>query len=258
VSFKLIGPRAHRGWLLCGLFLATQALAQSDEFQVYTGEIAAPGVLNLTLHNIYVADGISTPRYPGAIVADHSFTGGSEWAWGVAPWLELGAYLPIYSVAADRLHFDGTELRALFVTPDAAHRSFIYGVNFSLDLNTPDWDDTARAAEIRPILGWSTGPVRVSFNPVLESAFNGLARLEFSPEARAEYALSKTWTAAVEDYSSFGPLRHFKAAGQQEHQLFGVADWQHKELLIEAGVGFGLTGASDRLTWKLLLSHDII
>jgi hypothetical protein len=44
---------------------------------------------------------------------------------------------------------------------------------------------------------------------------------------------------------------------EQFHQLWGVFDHAAKFVHIEAGVGFGLTPASDKLTSKLLLSKDL-
>ncbi|MGE5157775.1 MAG: hypothetical protein ACM3OF_06460, partial [Gemmatimonas sp.] len=38
------------------------AFAQTDEIQVYDAEIAAPGVLNLEVHNNFTPSGLKTPR----------------------------------------------------------------------------------------------------------------------------------------------------------------------------------------------------
>ena len=42
----------------------------------------------------------------------------------------------------------------------------------------------------------------------------------------------------------------------QAHQLFVVVDRSNPKLDVEAGIGFGLTSATDGLTLKLILSHD--
>jgi hypothetical protein len=41
----------------------------------------------------------------------------------------------------------------------------------------------------------------------------------------------------------------------QEHNVFAVADYSTLPLDIEAGVGFGLTQASDKMLWKVILAH---
>ena len=68
---------------------------------------------------------------------------------------------------------------------------------------------------------------------------------------------TKTWVTALEEYDDFGPLHQFRPASEQSHQLYGVVDHSTRFLNIEAGVGFGLTGGSDRLTLKLILSRDL-
>ena len=54
-----------------------------------------------------------------------------------------------------------------------------------------------------------------------------------------------------------GSLRGFLSAGEQSHQIYGVFDHSTKWLDIEAGVGFGLTDTSDKVTFKLILSRDL-
>ena len=71
------------------------------------------------------------------------------------------------------------------------------------------------------------------------------------------YNGTKSWATALEAYEDFGPLHQFCPVGEQSHQVYGVVDHTTKLLNIEAGVGFGLTKGSDRLTLKLLLSRDL-
>jgi len=73
--------------LLCA---TSRAHGQTDEIQVYDGGLAEPGVLNLTLHNNYTPRGIETAAFPGAVVADRSWNGVPEWAYGVTRWFEAG------------------------------------------------------------------------------------------------------------------------------------------------------------------------
>src|SRR6266849_4269184 len=91
------------------------AFGQTDEIQVYDASHADPGVFNLTWHNNFTPAGLKTPAFPGANVADRSFNGVTEWAYGVTPWFEAGLYLPLYSVDKNRgATIDGFKLRALF------------------------------------------------------------------------------------------------------------------------------------------------
>jgi hypothetical protein len=239
-------------------FASSSAIAQTDEIQVYNAEIAAPGVLNLTLHDNYTPNGRTTPAFPGGIVPRDTLNGVPEWAYGVTDWFEAGLYLPLYSVASNLGPvLNGFKLRALFVAPDAADRSFFYGLNFEFSYNAQHWDPNRYSSEIRPIVGWHLGAVDLIFNPILDNSYQGLSRLDFAPATRLAYNFSRQWAVAAEEYDDFGPVRGFFSADQQSHQLFAVADWNGAPISVEGGVGFGLTPATDRLVLKLILSKDL-
>ncbi|MGD8318924.1 MAG: hypothetical protein PVJ02_00670 [Gemmatimonadota bacterium] len=231
---------------------------QADEIQVYDGGLAGRGVFNLTLHNNFTPRGIRAPAFPGAIVSDHSLNGVPEWAYGVTDWFEAGLYLPLYSVG--RNHggsLDGFKLRTLFAVPHADDRTFFYGVNFEFSYNAAQWDPTRFTSEIRPIVGWHLRSVDLVFNPILDTSYDGFRNLDFAPSTRVAYNVSPIWAVAVEEYADFGPLRQLAPAGEQSHQLYGVVDHASPAVDMELGVGFGLTSASDAMTFKLILSRDL-
>jgi hypothetical protein len=236
----------HRGMirlaiLILGLAGFGAAHAQTDEIQVYNAEIAAPGVFNLTLHDNYTPNGRTVPEFPGAIVPNHTLNGVPEWAYGVTNWFEAGLYLPLYSLSGNgSLTYNGFKLRTLFVVPDAASRTFFYGVNFEFSWNTAHWDQR-----------------RNTVNPILDNSYQGFSRLDFAPATRVAYNLSKTWAVGAEEYDDFGPLRAFNSASRQQHQLFGVFDFKGKRWSIEGGAGVGLTSSTDRVVLKLILSRDL-
>jgi hypothetical protein len=237
--------------------LAAPALAQTDEIQVYTAEIAAPGVFNLTIHTNFTPSGLRMPAFPGAVTANKSLNGVPEWAFGVKPWFEAGLYLPLYTVDRTRgFELDGFKLRALFVVPHAEDRTFFYGTNFEFSVNASRWNTSRVSSEIRPIVGVHLGDVDLVFNPILDTEYNGFKNLDFAPALRVALNLSKVWAVAVEEYDDFGAIRGFLPPGQQVHQIYGVVD-RTGRLSFEAGVGAGLTSASDRLTLKMILSFDL-
>lgn len=240
------------------LVWAGGASAQTDEIQVYDAAIAAPGTLNLTLHDNYTLSGLKTPRSPGGLVPDHTLNGVPEWALGVTDWFEQGVYLPLYSVSENRgAVLDGLKIRELFVVPHAAERKFFYGVNFEFSYNARHWEDSRYASEIRPILGWHLGQFDVIFNPILDNPFQGFKRLDFAPEGRLAWRFSPQWTAAVEHYADFGALSHWLPGERQSQQLFAAVDFTGAPVSVEAGLGWGLTASSDRLVAKLILSRDL-
>jgi hypothetical protein len=240
------------------IILSAAAPAQTDEIQVYDAQIVAPGVFNLTWHNNYTPSGRAIPAFPGGIVPNHTLNGVPEWACGVTDWFEAGLYMPLYSLTGNRnLTFNGFKLRTLFVEPDAASQHFFYGVNFEFSFNTAHWDTNRYTQEIRPIIGWHLGQLDVIVNPILDNSYKGFAELDFAPASRVAWNFNKTWAVAAEEYDEFGPLRGFYAPGQQQHQLFGVFDYNGKPWTIEGGAGFGLTSVTNKLVLKLVLARDL-
>jgi len=249
--------RAIAGSLLLILWPAA-ASAQTDEIQVYDAQIAEPGVFNLMVHNNFTPEGLKTPRFPGGLVPNQTLNGVPEWAYGVTEWFEQGLYLPLYSVAdGEGPVLNGFKVRELFVVPHAAEQTFFYGINFEFSYNANHWDPYRSTSEIRPIIGWHLGKFDFIINPILDNSWNGFNNLDFAPSVRFAYNVSKTWAVAAEVYSDYGPIKHFLSADEQSQQLFAVVDYKGEEFNVEAGVGYGLTPASDRWVMKLMISRDL-
>jgi hypothetical protein len=235
------------------------AFAQTDEIQVYDGSIAEPGAINLTLHNNFTPDGLKTPAFPGGLIPDKSFNGVAEWALGVTDWFEAGLYLPLYSVSKDRgATINGGKIRLLFAEPHADDRRFVYAVNFEFSYNAKHWDPRSFTSEIRPILGLHVHSWDFLVNPILDNSFaGGFGNLDFAPASRIACNFLPKWAVAVEEYDDIGPLHNFYTADAQSHEIWGVFDHTAKWADVEAGIGFGLTHGSDKVTLKLMLSRDI-
>ncbi|HKS68359.1 MAG TPA: hypothetical protein VJR26_14050 [Candidatus Acidoferrales bacterium] len=245
--------------VLLGLAPA-RALAQTDEIQVYDGAIAGRGVINLTVHNNFTPEGLKTPAFPGGLIANHSWNGAFEWAYGVTPWFEAGLYLPLYTAySTDRsAAVNGGKIRLLFAEPHADDHRFVYAVNFEFSYNSGHWDPRTYTSEIRPIFGLHLHSWDLLVNPILDNSWTGgFKSLDFAPASRVAYHLNPSWAVAVEEYDDFGPLRDFYPRDQQSHEIWGVFDRYSKMVDVEGGIGFGLTPGSDTVTLKLMLSRDI-
>jgi hypothetical protein len=104
-------------------------------------------------------------------------------------------------------------------------------------------------------VGTRAGAWDLIVNPILDTSFDGFSRLDFAPSLRLAYNRSATFAMAVEHYADFGELSHLDSRKSQEHNLFAVTDYAGKVIDVEAGIGFGLTKASDKLVLKTILSH---
>ncbi len=245
--------------VVVGAFFAhpTGLRAQTDEIQVYTAEIAEPGEFTLTLHNNYTPEGRSMPSFPGSVRPDGTLNGVPEFAYGAAEWLELGTYLPVYSVSpGGHYYVESVKLRALFVSPHAATRRFFYGLNFEFSRNAARWEETRYSGEIRPIVGTRFGRFDIVFNPILDTSFERFSGLEFEPSTRLAYNFSPKWAAAIEHYADLGTIRRFLPEKEQSQSLFAVLDYNGKTG-VEFGVGHRLVGTADQLVIKLMLSSSL-
>jgi hypothetical protein len=236
------------------------ALAQTDEIQVYDAEIADQGVFNLMIHTNYTPIGRKTADYPGGIIPNHSVNGTAEWAYGVTDWFEQGLYLPVWSpYSQDRGgSINGFKLRELFVRPQAEDHKFFYGVNFEFSVNYHYWEPRHVSSEVRPIVGVHLHPIDIIFNPIVDTDYTGgFGGLEFVPATRVAYNLNDKWAFSIEEYADLGPLRNFYAVHDQFHEVWATLNHSGKVVNIETGLGVGVTGSSDKLTFKLMISRDL-
>ena len=95
------------------------------------------------------------------------------------------------------------------------------------------------------------------FNPIVDTAYDGFGNLEFVPSMRVAFNVAPKWQAAVEEYADYGRFNDFLPRAEQSHQIYAVVDHSGKTWDFEFGVGFGLTDASDKLTFKMILARDL-
>jgi hypothetical protein len=205
-------------------------------------------------------DGRKTADYPGGIIPNHSVNGAAEWAYGVAPWFEQGLYMPVWSPYSQGRggSLNGFKIRELFVKPHAKDHTFFYGVNFEFSVNYRYWEPRHFTSEVRPIVGLHLHAVDIIYNPIVDTQYaHGFGGLEFVPSTRVAYNLNEKWAVAAEEYDDFGTLRHFVSGNDQFHEVWATFDHEGKVYNVETGVGVGLTSASDKVTFKLMVSRDL-
>jgi hypothetical protein len=234
--------------------LLAQPASATDEIQVYNAGIAELGQLTIQQHLNYVASGLKTPEFPGAIVSNHSLNGTPEFAYGLTPWWEVGLYLP-FSIQDQRFYSDAFKLRTLFVTPQAEKRDFFYGVNFEFSNETPPFAQTRWAMEIRPIIGVRNAEWEFIVNPIVDIGFGTFGEQHFAPAARLARKFGDNLFFGLEYYSDLGQIGAFPRFADQQHSLFLVTDFKAGVLDVNFGVGFGLTPASDHLVFKTIIGY---
>jgi hypothetical protein len=226
-----------------------------DEIQVYNAEIAEVGQWTYQQHLNYAPVGQTQPEVPGGFSSNRSLQGTPEFAYGITDWWEAGFYLPFAVTGSGQLLSDGAKIRSLFVVPDAAKRSFFYGVNFELGYEMPRFASNPWGLEIRPIVGVRNGQWEFIVNPIVDLSFGSGGEADFAPALRLARNLGNDWYVGLEYYGDYGKIGNFLPLQQQSQQLFAVTDFKAGVVDVELGVGYGFTGGSDRLVAKAIIGY---
>jgi hypothetical protein len=253
-----IGPLAIVALLLA---LASSAAAQENfEIQVYGSETVAPRATMIELHTSSAIRG-TTRREDGVLPTQGAVHETLEVTHGWTPWFETGFYL-FTSIQPDGgWEWVGNHLRPRVRAPEDWRLPV--GLSLSLEVgyqqrrfSTDTW-----TLEVRPIIDKQLGPWYVSFNPAFGRSLRGEGvkqgrGFEFAPSAKVAYDVTDKVTLGLEYYGGLGPVSAFDPLRQQQHLIFPVIDlnlgpkWE-----FNAGVGFGLTPATDGVILKLILGY---
>jgi hypothetical protein len=229
----------------------------TDEIQVYNAEIAKVGQWTLQLHFNYAIKGLKEPDFDGGIIPNHALNGTPELAYGVTEWWEIGFYAPYAMDQAGELSSNAGKVRSLFVTPNAAKREFFYGVNFEVSYATPRFSETRWNVEIRPIVGFRKNDIEFIVNPILDIGFGHNGGVTFTPATRLARNFGENFSLGIEYYTGLGPLQNFVPFNDQQHNIYAVTDFKVGRWDVNAGIGYGLTSASDRWMAKMIIGTNL-
>ncbi len=237
---------------------AGRAEAQGGyEIQVYGADLVERGRTMVELHSNFTPDGVRAPA-AGVASSHHALHETLEVTHGFAAWFELGSYLFTTLQPGSGPEVVGAHLRPRVRAPEAWR--WPVGVSLSLEVGPErrgafgdSW-----SLEVRPIVDRRAGPWYVSLNPALERPLAGArgAEWEFAPGATLTFDAGRVLTVGVEYYGGFGPLSGFDAPSARWQQVYPVI-WLHlsPEWEFNAGLGFGLTPATDRSNLKVILGR---
>jgi hypothetical protein len=112
---------------------------------------------------------------------------------------------------------------------------------------------------MRPIVDKQLGRWYFGFNPTMERSFHGEnvhSGVEFSPNFKVGFDVTKKVTAGIEYYGSLGPIGGIDALRDQQQQIFPVIDLNlAPEWEVNFGLGVGMTHGTDRLIAKMILGY---
>jgi hypothetical protein len=239
--------------------LANFAHAQENyEIQVYGSETIPRGVTMIELHNNFTAKGSKTTT-DGTLPTNHAWHETIEITHGFNDWFETGFYIFTSARNGSGLDFVGTHIRPRFRVPPKWHWPVGVSLSQEIGYQRRTFSEDSWSWEIRPIIDKDIKRWYFAFNPVFERTLKGPGTkrgFEFSPNFKFSYAVTKKVDAGIEYYGSLGPVSGFDPKREQQHQIFPAIDlnvspkWE-----FNFGVGIGLTGSTDHLTFKMIIGR---
>jgi len=241
-----------RALVLC-ITVAAAAKAQDPfEIQVYEYETVPRGRWDLETHVNYTARGIRDFQ-DGVAPSERQTHLTFELTRGITNYFEVAGYLVTARRDGAPGEIAGWRLRPRFRLPEN-WLPFKFSLSTEFGFPKRIYEENSVTFELRPILERSFGKLQIDLNPVLGKAIRGPGAGEFwdfEPGARFGYTTSKVLDLSLEYYGATGPLNHVEPGPQQLHQLFPGADINFgPDVVLNIGVGFGLTSAGNTLVYK--------
>jgi hypothetical protein len=232
--------------------------ALSDEIQVYTDDINAPGERGLELHVNTTPRGRKTPDYPGEVVPNHGLRITPEFSVGLTQTWEFGLYVPTNRDAAGNFDVAGAKLRLkwLPIRGDEETGGWFLGANAELSRQNRKFSESPWTSELRIMMGhrgkeWLFA-ANTFFNWALSPGFRS-ATPDLKVALKAARIVSESLALGLEYYSDLGTTKRISPFSDQDNTVYLVADFETKSWGLNFGVGRGITSTADKYTVKAIL-----
>ena len=237
-----------------GLFSGA-CIAAPEEIQIYLDDVTKPGHFGTDIHNNFVMSGSNTLDYPGAQPPNHIYRLTPEFYYGLTETVELGLYLLTTTAAGKGPNYDGEKLRLKYIAPHDESQGSFSGVNFEIGKTSQRVSQTPWNAELKGIYGYRSGPWTFAVNPNFGRTVSGpVSRpVSLDIDSKVAYQTGSEYQVGFESYNELGPLRDLGHLSQLSETLFAVIDTKLGNFDLNAGIGHGLTAASDHWLAKLIV-----
>ena len=242
------------------LLLPGTARAQGNyEIQVYGSDTVDPGTTMIELHSNYTVSG--TRAAPGSTLAEdgtepthHALHETIEITQGFADWFETGFYIFTSAHGGFGYEWVGDHIRPRVRVPEKWNWPVGVSLSNEIGYQRARFSPDTWTWEIRPIIDKQLGPWYLSFNPTLDRSWHGPSvskGIEFSPNFKVGYNVTKQVSAGLEYYGNYGNLTGFDPFREQQQDFFPSIDlnvspkWE-----FNFGVGIGVTRSTDHLIVK--------
>jgi hypothetical protein len=258
--FRLVGVRPlPLGLALAAGLVGGVAHAAPEEIQVYMDEMSDPGHFGLDVHTNYVATGDRIDDYPGEQQSLNRVRVTPEFAYGLTPNIELGAYLPLATIDGQGLGGAGAKLRVKFIAPKAEGQVWFWGADFEVGGVDRKLDINPFNAELKGIIGARVGRWALAFNANDDFKVAGptSAPASLDLDAKVSYVLSKTFALGFETYNGAGAFRSLGRFDHSDQSSFVALDTRFGRWDLNLGVGAGYGANPDHLIVKAIVGVPI-
>lgn len=238
-------------FLIPFLLFAGQAKADNMELEVYRGEIADEGELNLDV----AANLMQSPKHDDGHGAS-IFQGVTELSYGLDDDWEIGLKLPVYALGG-AWHTEGLLTEIKYVMPHEK-TGWYAGVEIEAGYETMPGENEQWTIEAVPIVGWRGARWDVTVNPGVTVASGGEQRgkVLFEPAGKISYSVTQKSALGIEYFSEAGPISRVLPAGRRNELAFLALDTKVGKSMINVGVGHGVNSASPGLAVKTVIDLE--
>ena len=243
------------------LLPASVVRAQDNyEIQVYGSETQAPRTTMFELHSNFTARGMAASN--GVAATQHAIHETLEITHGFNDWFEVGFYTFAAIEPGASPSYVGNHIRPRFRVPPTWHWPVGVSISQEIGFQKRGFSDQTWSWEIRPIIDQQLGKLYWSFNPTLGVPLKGDSNLDkrvtLEPNVAITYDVSPVVNLGVEYYGSIGTFSGLAPASEQVHAIYPAINLNFsKDWEFNAGVGFGLTKATDPLIFKMILGYRV-
>jgi hypothetical protein len=249
------------------LLVSVQGL-NAQFYKVYGYQPAEAGEIEFSLWNSYLPSSDISYDFFGKELSRQGLLAHSlELEYGLSNKFGVALYADFEDPKGGSLKFVRTKaIMAHYAFFDKGSRPVDIAIYLEYIINKKDYEESEEL-ELRLILEKDIGPFRIDFNPIFEKKTSGP---EVDEGVELNYALGIYYLnneegvyatknlvvqPGIEFYGKMGEISDFKSFGDQRHYIFPTVDlFIGQRIHWHTGIGFGLTGASDDITFKSICS----
>jgi hypothetical protein len=183
-----------------------------------------------------------------------------EGTYGLTPHIEIGQYFATAKLSNGDYEYAGSRTKCHFGIAATDSWPLKFGGNIELDYMRRAAEDQPLTLEMRPIVETSFGGFLLIANLVFEKPFRGPGThqgVTFTPSGQISYQVLPWLEPALEYYGDMGAVQYLPAVQKQQHFLVPAVNlFIVPQLEVNAGVGWGLTRASNGVFLKAIIGWD--